>query len=113
VTVVTTVTSAEGRSNADELVLMMSVRNTGGMSVRLSQTQVAELTLRDIAAAPVPPGSTGSVTLRVPGPLLREHNLLPLREPQVRLTALLFFTDDAGGRQLTEIDELTSPVLPR
>jgi hypothetical protein len=75
--------------------------------------QVAELTLRDLGLAPVAAGSTSSMTVRVPGPVLREHNLLPLKEPQVRLTALLFFTDDAGGRQLTEIDELTSPVLPR
>jgi methane/ammonia monooxygenase subunit B len=112
-TVDATVTSAEWRANADELVLMMSVRNTGGMPVRLSQIQIAELTLRDLGTDAVAPGATSPFALRIPGPVLREHNLLPLQEPQVRLTALLFFTDDAGGRQLTEIDELTSPVLPR
>jgi methane/ammonia monooxygenase subunit B len=53
------------------------------------------------------------LTLELPGAVLREHNLLPLAEPQVRVTALLFFTDATGNRQLAEIDELTSPVLPR
>jgi methane/ammonia monooxygenase subunit B len=112
-TVESTVTSAEWRANADELVLMMSVRNTGAMPVRLSQIQVAELAVRDLGLPVVGPGATAPLTVRLAGPVLREHNLLPLREPQVRLTALLFFTDDAGGRQLSEIDELTSPVLPR
>jgi hypothetical protein len=122
--VTTEVTSARWRAGEDRLVLTVSADNAGAVAVRLAQVQVAELVLpgtslgpagssTDPSSAPIAPGARQTITLALPGPVLREHNLLPLSEPQVRITALLFFADAAGNRQLTEIDELTSPVLPR
>lgn len=114
-TVTTRVGSATWRAGADRLEIEVSVDNRGAAPVRLDRLQIAELTVPATggAAEAIVPGDQRTLTLRLPGTLLREHNLLPLAEPQVRITALLFFADPAGNRQLTEIDELTSPVLPR
>jgi methane/ammonia monooxygenase subunit B len=110
--VTVSVTSAEWRSAEDRLVVAVVADNSGRFGVRLAQVQIAELVL-PVSAASVGRGTRSVLTLELPGAVLREHNLLPLAEPQVRVTALLFFTDATGNRQLAEIDELTSPVLPR
>ena len=44
--------------------------------------------------------------------VLAEHNLLPLDEPQTRLTGLPFFSSAGGAEQVSEVDEVTAPVLP-
>jgi len=112
-TVTSKVESADWRSGSDRLELRLSVHNKGFAAVRLTQLQIAELTVPAHGAVEVAPGGNATFTIALPGPLLREHNLLPLREPQIRVTALLFYADTAGTRQVDEIDELTSPVLPR
>lgn len=105
-TVETHVTRAEWRPATDVLWLSLNVHNSGP-PVRLTQLQIAELTVPvDVPVGP------GPVELVVPGTLLREYNLLPLDEPQVRVTALLFYTDVTGARTLSEIDELAAPILP-
>lgn len=108
------------------LELTVDVHNTSEHAVRLSQLQVAEqslgpagsnspgstpaLTLSD--DIPIPAGERKTLQVVIDTDILKEHNLLPLQEPQVRLTGLLFFTDSEGNRQVSEVDEVTSPILP-
>ncbi len=128
------VTRAQYRAAAESLVLTVKVRNTSDAPVTLSAMQVAEETLvprgqhahgavpalRITDAAPGGSGSGGSVaageertfTVTIDAKPLLARNLLPLQEPQVRITGLFFFSDSAGHQQVSEVDEVTSPILP-
>ena len=71
----------------------LSVRNRSAEPVSLSRLQVAEQELTDLLPDPaVPSGGEETITVEVDLAVLAEHNLLPLDEPQARLTGLLFFT---------------------
>ncbi len=111
-----TVTRADLDRAADELRFSVDVRNQTSRPVRLDRMQVAEL---DLAGAmtvgptsTVPAGARHSLTVTVDAGWLADHELLPLDEPQVRLTGLVFFTDGRGHQQVSEVDEVTAPVLP-
>ncbi|MGH3713859.1 MAG: methane monooxygenase/ammonia monooxygenase subunit B [Micromonosporaceae bacterium] len=119
------VTRAEYVAEAKTLTLTVRVHNTSGAPVTLSSLQVAEEYLIPegtkaaggvpalrIDAGTVAAGEEKQVTVVVDAERLIERNLLPLQEPQVRITGLLFFTDSAGHRQVSEVDEVTSPILP-
>ncbi|MPZ62410.1 MAG: monooxygenase [Propionibacteriales bacterium] len=101
---------------ADELRFTVTTENETGSAVHLATMQVGEIEFGramrvrgDSVARPV---EQTTFTVAVAGRFLREHNLLPLAEPQVRITGLLFFEDRQGREQVTEVDEVTSPVLP-
>jgi hypothetical protein len=91
----------------------LSVRNRSQEPVSLSRLQVAEQELTDLQPDPaVPSGGEETLTVEVDLAVLAEHNLIPLDEPQARLTGLLFFTSANGAEQVSEVDEVTAPVLP-
>ena len=91
----------------------LSVRNRSAEPVSLSRLQVAEQELTDLLPDPaVPSGGEETITVEVDLAVLAEHNLLPLDEPQARLTGLLFFRAVDGAEQVSEVDEVTAPVLP-
>ncbi len=91
----------------------LSVRNRSAEPVSLSRLQVAEQELTDLLPDPaVSSGRTETVTVEVDLAVLAEHNLIPLDEPQARLTGLLFFTSTDGAEQVSEVDEVAAPVLP-
>ena len=91
----------------------LSVRNRSAEPVSLSRLQVAEQELTELLPDPaVPSGGEETITVEVDLAVLAEHNLLPLDEPQARLTGLLFFSAVDGAEQVSEVDEVTAPVLP-
>ncbi|MDQ3663847.1 MAG: hypothetical protein M3353_04210 [Actinomycetota bacterium] len=91
----------------------LSVRNRSAEPVSLSMLQVAEQELTDLLPDPaVPSGRTETITVEVDLAVLAKHNLLPLGEPQARLTGRLFFSSADGAEQVSEVDEVTAPVLP-
>lgn len=122
------VTNVAYRVADDSLTMTVRVENTSKHAVRLSQLQVAEEALLPVGATDVPqgatkaltlsddspikPGETRELTVRIDTAKLKERNLLPLAEPQVKLTGLMFFTDSEGNRQVSEVDEVTAPILP-
>ncbi|MGH3737092.1 MAG: methane monooxygenase/ammonia monooxygenase subunit B [Micromonosporaceae bacterium] len=119
------VRKAQYRKDAGTLTLTVRVENTSDAPVTLSSMQIAEETLVHagtttdgahpalrIDDATVAPGAERELTVVIDTEPLQRANLLPLREPQVRITGLLFFTDPAGNRQISEVDEVTSPILP-
>ncbi|MGH3646849.1 MAG: methane monooxygenase/ammonia monooxygenase subunit B [Micromonosporaceae bacterium] len=116
---------AQYRQAAETLTLTVRVDNTSGAPVTLSSLQIAEETLiREgtqaggahpalrIDDATLAAGEERELTVVIDAKPLVRANLLPLQEPQVRITGLLFFTDPAGNRQISEVDEVTSPILP-
>ncbi|HVA39421.1 MAG TPA: methane monooxygenase/ammonia monooxygenase subunit B, partial [Candidatus Binataceae bacterium] len=46
--------------------------------------------------APIAPGETANVQLKISSPLFDEERLIPLHDPQERIAGLLRFTDSAG-----------------
>ncbi|CAM3814883.1 methane monooxygenase/ammonia monooxygenase subunit B [Smaragdicoccus niigatensis] len=119
------ITKAEYNKSTDTLDFTLHVKNTTSSPVKLSQLQIAEVTFvpvgkpengsvegLTITGNEVAPGQEVDLKVSIDGAKMREHNLLPLKEPQVRLTGLMFFTDAAGHRQVSEIDEVTSPIFP-
>ena len=111
-----TVTGAAYDRGDDEVRFSVDVHNRSPQPVRLDRMQVAELDLAGAMtvrpASPVPAGAVRALTVTVDAGWLADHNLLPLDEPQVRLTGLVFFTDGRGHEQVNEVDEVTAPVLP-
>ena len=53
------------------------------------------------------------MTVSLDARALRNQNLLPLNDAQIRLTGLMFFRDAKGQTSATEINELTSGILPQ
>jgi len=115
----TSVAQAAWRSEEGVLELMVKVHNTSPQPVSLTRMQVAEESLAvggPVTVSPAvstAPGTTETLTVRIDGETLKKHNLLPLKDPQVRITGLLFFADPTGKQQVTEVNELTSPILPQ
>lgn len=121
-----TITNVSYLSDKQVLEVTVDVANKSKHAARLSAMQVAEQTLVPVGTRtpgtvpvitlsdddPINPGEKKTVTMSIATEVLTEHNLLPLKEPQVRLTGLLFFTDSEGNRQVSEVDEVTSPILP-
>jgi methane/ammonia monooxygenase subunit B len=64
------------------------------------------------SAGTVAAGEERTLTVTIDAKPLLARNLLPLQEPQVRITGLFFFSDSAGHRQVSEVDEVSSPILP-
>lgn len=119
------VTRAAYAEQAETLTLTVRVQNTSDAPVTLSGIQVAEEALVPegtktpgaepalrIDEATVAAGAERELTVVIDAKPLIRANLLPLQEPQVRITGLLFFTDPAGNQQVSEVDEVTSPILP-
>lgn len=110
------VAEAAWRSEAGRLEVTLDVTNTGARDLTLTRMQMAEFEVQDhmtvTPAGAIRPGERATLTLSLDGAFLEEHNLLPLSDPQLRFTALLFFTDSAGTEQVAEVDEVTAPVLP-
>ena len=61
----------------------------------------------------IPPKQTREMTVSLDARALRNQNLLPLNDAQIRLTGLMFFRDAKGQTSATEINELTSGILPQ
>ncbi len=61
----------------------------------------------------IPPKQTREMTISLDARALRSQNLLPLNDAQIRLTGLMFFRDAKGQTSATEINELTSGILPQ
>lgn len=119
------ITEASYNSGTDKLEFTLKVTNTTDSPVQLSQIQIAEVTFvpvgtktngtieaLEVTGGEIAPGEEKVLTVKINGATMKEFNLLPLREPQVRLTGLMFFTDAEGHRQVSEIDEVTSPIFP-
>lgn len=64
-------------------------------------------------AGPIPPKQTRELAIDLDARALRDQNLLPLNDAQIRLTGLMFFRDASGQTSATEVNELTSGILPQ
>jgi hypothetical protein len=53
--------------------------------------------------APIEPGQTAKVQLKISSPLFDEERLIPLHDPQERIAGLLRFTDPQGHEDLVTL----------
>jgi methane/ammonia monooxygenase subunit B len=53
--------------------------------------------------APIAPGQTGKMQLKISSPLFDEERLIPLHDPQERIAGLLRFTDSQGHEDLVTL----------
>lgn len=122
----TRVQSAVFQEKTGTLVLKVSVDNKSNSPVRLDRLQFADyvVTVKDGAkpdtdgvatvspAGPIPPGGSSDLTVELDARSLLSRNLLPTNDAQIRVTGLMFFQDATGQTSTSEINELTSGVLP-
>lgn len=105
------------------LTLQVTATNSGDTPTHLSQIQFGETTLTDsqgdsdekFTTSPqgvVAPGATETFAVTVAGKFLKDKNLIPIDEAQIRITGLLFFEDPSGQRSEVEVNELTSAIRP-
>jgi methane/ammonia monooxygenase subunit B len=125
------VDSAVFQTGTGRLEFKLTVTNNSPEPVLLQKLQFStyQAINRDVAAgsaAPDPgelvavtppgqiqPGETRTLTTDLDGAALAEDGLLPLNEAQVRLTGLVFFTDASGQSAISEVNELTTGILPK
>lgn len=113
----------------DTLLIKLAVKNTGTTSISLKQYIMAMTTFvngekdaQDKAGpahyvgrmqvepdAPIEPGQTAKVQLKISSPLFDEERLIPLHDPQERIAGLLRFTDAQGREDLVT---LKSDLVP-
>jgi methane/ammonia monooxygenase subunit B len=123
----TKVQSAVFDQKAGSLVLTLNVKNRSNTPVVLDHLQFADYvidvkeggdaTQSGVATVspptPVAPGSSSEMKVTLDARSLVKRSLLPLNEPQVRVTGLMFFRDSAGQTSVSEVNELTSGVIPQ
>lgn len=85
------------------------VDNADGAPAGVPKDRLATVT----PASPIAPKETREITVSLDANALRRQNLLPLNDAQIRLTGLMFFKDAKGQTSATEINELTSGILPQ
>ena len=83
--------------------------NADGAAATVPRERLATVT----PAGPIPPRQTRELAINLDARALRDQNLLPLNDAQIRLTGLMFFRDSGGQASATEINELTSGILPQ
>lgn len=86
-----------------------TVMNADGAAPGVPQDRLATVT----PAGPIPPKQTRELAVDLDAQALRDQNLLPLNDAQIRLTGLMFFRDATGQKSATEVNELTSGILPQ
>lgn len=123
----TKIQSAVFQEKAGILELKVNVKNTSDSPVVLNHLQFANylVTVKDggdptadgVATVspptPVAPGSSSDLTVRLSAQSLLRQQLLPLNDPVIRVTGLLFFLNTAGEQSIAEINELTSGIMPQ
>ena len=107
----------------DTLLINVAVKNTGTAPLSLKQYIMAMATFvnggkddQDKAGpahyvgsmqvqpdAPIEPGQTGKMQLKISSPLFDEERLIPLHDPQERIAGLLRFTDAQGHEDLVTL----------
>ncbi|QNJ96524.1 monooxygenase (plasmid) [Mycolicibacterium fluoranthenivorans] len=127
----THVESAVFQTGTGRLLLTLTATNNSPQPVVLQKVQFGnyEAINRDVAAgraAPdlgelvnvtppgqIQPGETRKLTVDLDGTAMAKHGLLPLNEAQIRVTGVVFFTDPAGQSAISEVNELTTGILPQ
>ncbi|WP_286274409.1 methane monooxygenase/ammonia monooxygenase subunit B [Mycobacterium antarcticum] len=125
----TKVENAVFDADAGTLALTVQVTNANDTPVYFDHLQFADLELANKEGAPpglpantlatvTPPGpiqagETREMTITVDAGELKAQNLLPLNDAQVRITGLMFFKDASGTKAASEINELSSGILPK
>ncbi len=125
----TKVESAVFDANAGTLAMKVQVTNSGDTPVYFDHLQFADLELPNKEGAPAGTPASSLATVTPPGPIqagetrqmtitvdseeLKAGNLLPLNDAQVRITGLMFFKDSSGAKAASEINELSSGILPK
>jgi methane/ammonia monooxygenase subunit B len=125
------VDSAVFQTGTGRLVFTLTVTNDSKQPVILQKLQFStyQALNREVAGgnpAPDPgelvtvsppgqiqPGETRKLTVDLDGAALAKHGLLPLNEAKVGITGLVFFTDAAGQSAISEVNELTTGILPK
>nr|QPA35668.1 hydrocarbon monooxygenase B subunit [Mycolicibacterium mageritense] len=125
------VDSAVFQTGTGRLEFTLTVTNNSPQPVLLQKLQFGtyQAINRDVAAgstAPdtgelvtvtppgqIRPGETRTLTVDLDGAALAKHGLLPLNEAQIRVTGLVFFTDATGQTAISEVNELTTGILPK
>jgi methane/ammonia monooxygenase subunit B len=107
----------------DTLSINLAIKNTGTAPLSLKQYIMAMATFvnggkddLDKAGpahyvgsmqvqpdAPIEPGQTGKMQLKISSPLFDEERLIPLHDPQERIAGLLRFTDAQGHEDLVTL----------
>jgi methane/ammonia monooxygenase subunit B len=109
--------------------MAVQVTNNGDTPVYFDHLQFADLELPNKDGAPAGTPAESLATVTPPGPIqagetrqmtitvdaeeLKAGNLLPLNDAQVRITGLMFFKDSSGAKAASEINELSSGILPK
>jgi methane/ammonia monooxygenase subunit B len=108
---------------SDTLVMKLVVKNTGRAPLSLKQYIMAMATfvngdkdaqekagpahyvgrLQVEPDAPIEPGQTANVQLKISSPLFDEERLIPLHDPQQRIAGLLRFADPQGREELVTL----------
>lgn len=125
----TTVEQAVFQEKAGTLQMTVKVRNDTASPVYFDHLQFADFIVTNAdgapasvppdrlatisPAGPIPPKETRELKVTLDARALRQQNLLPLNDAQIRLTGLMFFRDASGQTSATEINELTSGILPQ
>ena len=125
----TKVESAVFNANAGTLAMTVQVTNASDSPVYFDHLQFADLELANkegappgvpantlatvTPAGPIQAGETRQMTITVDAGELKAQNLLPLNDAQVRITGLMFFKDASGAKTSSEINELSSGILPK
>jgi len=114
---------------SDSLVIKLAVKNTGTAPISLKQYIMAMTTFvngekdaQDKAGpahyvgrmqvepdAPIEPGQTAKMQLKISSPLFDEERLIPLHDPQERIAGLLRFADARGHEDFVT---LQSDLVP-
>jgi methane/ammonia monooxygenase subunit B len=107
----------------DTLLINLAIKNNGSVPLSLKQYIMAMATFvngdkdaQDKAGpahyvgrmqvepdAPIEPGQTANVQLKISSPLFDEERLIPLHDPQERIAGLLRFTDPQGHEDLVTL----------
>ena len=107
----------------DTLLINVAVKNTGTAPLSLKQYIMAMATfvnggkddlekagpahyvgsMQVQPDAPIAPGQTGKMQLKISSPLFDEERLIPLHDPQERIAGLLRFTDAQGHEDLVTL----------
>jgi methane/ammonia monooxygenase subunit B len=114
----------------DTLVINLDVKNVGGSPITPKQYSMAMASFvngteqeqanagpRDFVgqlqvepAAPIAPGQTKRIILKMVSPVFDEERLIPLHDPQQLIAGLLAFQDSAGRKEMVTVKSVLVPT---